>query len=74
MTPVLVMLEVLLEVLIPLLMANIIDVGIDKRRYGYIIKLGLLLVVMAMLATVFRSEGGAARRCGIGGICKKSPS
>ena len=32
-TPVLVALEVLMEVLIPLLMANIIDIGIMHRAY-----------------------------------------
>ena len=57
-TPVLVMLEVLLEVLIPLLMANIIDVGITNGDMGYIIKLGLLLVVMAMLALFFGAKAG----------------
>ena len=38
--PVLVVLEVLLEVLIPLLMANIIDVGIMNGDMNYIIKQG----------------------------------
>ena len=36
--PVLVALEVLMEVLIPLLMANIIDVGIMNGDMGYIVK------------------------------------
>ena len=42
-TPVLVCLEVLMEVLIPLLMANIIDVGIANGDMGYIVKTGVLL-------------------------------
>ena len=41
-TPVLVCLEVLMEVLIPLLMARIIDVGIMEGDMDYIIKMGLL--------------------------------
>ena len=45
-TPVLVALEVLMEVLIPLLMANIIDIGIMQGDMGYIVKTGVLLVVM----------------------------
>ena len=49
-TPVLVCLEVLMEVLIPLLMARIIDVGIMEGDMAYIIKMGLLLILMAMLA------------------------
>lgn len=43
-TPVLVAAEVFVEVLIPLLMAKIIDVGIMNGDMAYIIKLGALLV------------------------------
>ena len=57
-TPVLVCLEVLMEVLIPLLMARIIDVGIMEGDMAYIIKMGLLLIVMAMLALVFGAKAG----------------
>lgn len=57
-TPVLVCLEVLMEVLIPLLMANIIDIGIANGDMGYIIRTGVLLVVMAMLALVFGAKAG----------------
>lgn len=57
-TPVLVCLEVLMEVLIPLLMAKIIDVGIMEGDMAYIIKMGLLLIVMAMLALVFGAKAG----------------
>lgn len=57
-TPVLVCLEVLMEVLIPLLMANIIDVGIANGDMSYIIRMGVLLVVMAMLALLFGAKAG----------------
>lgn len=57
-TPVLVCLEVLMEVLIPLLMANIIDVGIANGDMNYIIRMGVLLVVMAMLALLFGAKAG----------------
>ncbi len=57
-TPVLVCLEVLMEVLIPLLMAKIIDVGIMEGDMAYIIKMGLLLIAMAMLALVFGAKAG----------------
>ena len=69
-TPVLVMLEVLLEVLIPLLMANIIDVGITNGDMGYIIKLGLLLVVMAMLALFFGAKAGQLAAVASAGYAK----
>ena len=57
-TPALVCLEVLMEVLIPLLMARIIDVGIMEGDMAYIIKMGLLLIVMAMLALAFGAKAG----------------
>ncbi len=57
-TPVLVCLEVFMEVLIPLLMAKIIDVGIKNGDMGYIIKVGVLLVLMAMLALAFGAKAG----------------
>ena len=56
--PVLVVLEVFLEVLIPYLMANIIDIGISGGDMGYITKTGILLVLMAMLSLVFGAKAG----------------
>ena len=51
--PLLVILEVLMEVLIPLEMAKIIDVGIANGDMSYILQRGLILVIMAMLALFF---------------------
>ena len=51
--PILVILEVLMEVLIPLEMAKIIDVGIANGDLGYIVQRGIVLVAMAMLALFF---------------------
>ena len=56
--PVFVVLEVFMEVLIPLLMANIIDIGIANGDMGYITEMGILLVVMAILALVFGAIAG----------------
>lgn len=56
--PALVVLEVLMEVLIPFLMANIIDIGIVEGNMSYIVKTGLLLVLMAMLALVLGAKAG----------------
>ena len=56
--PILVILEVLMEVLIPLEMAKIIDVGIANGDLGYIIQRGVILVVMAMLALYFGVQAG----------------
>ena len=43
-TPIFVFIEALLEVMIPYLMATLIDDGIDKGNIGYTTKLGLLLL------------------------------
>ena len=51
--PLFVVLEVLMEVLIPFQMAKIIDEGIQGQNLTYVIEVGLVLVVMAMLALLF---------------------
>ena len=58
MAPLRVVLEVFLEVLIPLEMAKIIDVGIAQGDMNYIIQRGVILVVMAMLALFFGVQAG----------------
>lgn len=69
-TPILVALEVLMEVLIPLLMANIIDIGIDGGDMGYIIRLGLLLIVMAVFALFLGSKAGQTAAIASAGYAK----
>ena len=56
--PILVILEVLMEVLIPLEMAKIIDVGIANGDMGYIVKRGVILVIIAILAMFFVVQAG----------------
>ena len=69
-TPVLVMLEVLMEVLIPLLMANIIDIGITEGDMDYIIRIGLLLIVMAMIALFLGAKAGQTAAIASAGYAK----
>ena len=57
-TPFFVILEVFMEVLIPLEMAKIIDVGIADGNLNYIIQRGIILVAMAMLALFFGVTAG----------------
>lgn len=68
--PVFVVLEVFMEVLIPLLMANIIDIGIANGDMGYITEIGILLVVMAILALVFGAIAGNMAAKGAAGYAK----
>ena len=52
-TPIFIILEVLIEVLIPLQMARIIDIGIKNSNMNYILKEGIILVVIAMCSLLF---------------------
>lgn len=56
--PIFVILEVLMEVLIPMEMAKIIDIGISGGDLGYIVQRGAILVIMAMLALFFGMQAG----------------
>ena len=57
-TPFFVVLEVVMEVIIPLVMALLIDKGIDGQDMAAIWKYGIILVVCAMLALVFGAAAG----------------
>ena len=69
-TPVLVAAEVFVEVLIPLLMAKIIDVGIMNGDMAYIIKLGALLVLLAVVALFFGAKAGQLAAVASSGYAK----
>ena len=49
-TPFLIIGEVTMETTIPMLMATLVDVGIQNSDIGYVVKMGLLMVLMAMLS------------------------
>jgi len=51
--PVLMVLEVLADIYIPYLMSRIVDIGIVNQDIEYIVQLGLIMVVVALLAMVF---------------------
>ena len=57
-TPIFVVLEVVMEVVIPLLMAQIIDVGIQNGDVKYILEIGGLLIVSAILSLTFGMLSG----------------
>ena len=57
-TPFFVVLEVVMEVIIPLLMAKIIDVGIQNGDVKYILEIGGLLIVSAILSLTFGMLSG----------------
>lgn len=69
-TPIFVLLEVLLEVMIPMEMAKIIDIGIAGGNLSYIIQRGFILVVMAMLALYFGVTAGKTAAIAAAGYAK----
>lgn len=48
-TPVFMILEVIMEMIIPLLMASIIDDGVNAGNLNHIYKIGVLMIVMALI-------------------------
>ena len=57
-TPIFVIFEVIMEVVIPYLMAKIIDVGVQNGDLNYIFKIGAILVVSAFLSLAFGMLSG----------------
>ena len=57
-TPIFVILEVVMEILIPYLMAKIIDVGIQNSDIKYILEIGVFLIVSAVLSLTFGMLSG----------------
>jgi ATP-binding cassette subfamily B protein len=52
-TPLFVIAEVILEIYIPFLMSKIIDVGIKNSDTNYILKIGALMILMALFSLLF---------------------
>ncbi len=57
-TPIFVSLEVVLEVIIPLLMANLIDDGIYQGEMNLVYKIGIALIICAILSLIFGMLSG----------------
>lgn len=69
-TPVFVSLEVVLEVIIPLLMVNLIDFGINAGDMGYILRTGTILVAAAMVSLAFGVLAGKYAASASAGFAK----
>lgn len=57
-SPLFITLEVIMEVIIPLLMARLIDLGIDGGDMSYILKIGFALVLSAIISLLFGALAG----------------
>lgn len=69
-SPAFVTLEVIMEVIIPLLMANLIDYGIEEGNLEYIIKMGVVLVVFAFISLLFGALSGRSAAIASAGFAK----
>lgn len=57
-TPIIIIGEVIMELFIPTIMATIIDKGIKQNDIGYVVKMGGLMIVMALCSLAFGALAG----------------
>ena len=57
-TPIVMILEVLMETLVPFLMASMIDNGINAGNMGHIFKIGILMIIAALIGLLGGILGG----------------
>ena len=69
-TPIFVILEVLMEVLIPFVIADLLDKGVELGNYDVIIELGIVLIILALLALVFGILAGRTSAVASAGFAK----
>lgn len=69
-SPLCVSLEVVMEVAIPLVMALLIDKGIEKGDMDYIVKIGLVLLVLAAVSLTFGMLSGKYAAQASAGVAK----
>lgn len=69
-TPLFVILEVVMEVLIPFFMASIIDIGIGNKDMPYILRVGGILVLAALLSLLFGALSGKYAATASAGFAK----
>lgn len=56
--PLAIVVEVVLEILLPYLMARIIDIGIAEKDMGFVLRTGGLMVLMAVVSLLFGALAG----------------
>lgn len=69
-TPIFVTMEVVMEVVIPLLMAKLIDWGIDQGDMAMIVKIGLILVLATIISLTFGVLSGKYAAVASAGFAK----
>ncbi|MBQ7862298.1 MAG: ABC transporter ATP-binding protein [Clostridia bacterium] len=69
-TPILVSLEVVMEVLIPYLMGKLIDNGIKPGDTGFVVKIGAVLLVLCLFSLFFGAAAGVTAAKASSGFAK----
>ena len=69
-TPLCMIGEVIMETLIPLMMASIIDYGVEKGDMAHIIKMGVIMVLIAFCGLLFGGAGGVMAAKASAGFAK----
>lgn len=69
-TPLFMVLEVTMEVIIPILMAQLIDKGIDQGDMGYIAKMGIILAISCVMSLSFGALSGRFAAIASAGFAK----
>ena len=69
-TPVFVVLEVLMEVLIPFVIADLIDKGVEMGNYAVVAEDGVILIILALLALLFGIIAGKTSADASAGFAK----
>ena len=69
-TPVFVILEVLMEVLIPFVIADLIDKGVEMGNYAIVAEDGVILIILALLALLFGIIAGKTSADASAGFAK----
>ncbi len=69
-SPFYVSIEVIMEVLMPFMMAWLIDEGISKKDMNYVIKIGVILIIAAIISLVFGVLAGKAAANASAGFAK----
>ena len=69
-TPLLVGVEALLEILMPTLMAYLIDYGINAQDMGYVVRMGLVLVLVSLTSLTLAFFAGRSAATASAGFAK----
>ncbi len=69
-TPVYVTFEVIMEIIIPILMAYLIDYGINQNNLSYVLMMGLALLIAAAIQLIFGALAGRSAAIASSGFAR----